>query len=258
MTIDNTEIVRLAVMAAGNLDNNWQQRVVAAVPKIAAVFGEPADEHDPNALVNVARKVSEAHVFTAEYRGHEVDDNSKRVFVKLYDEKNQDSDYLDDQGCQTVRTEPLWSATGRSIKRILDGLESGQRIVCYRYSEQFDKTKKVGLLVHVEPLGRRRDSRGAPAGPPAETRRPAERGAPPSDARPAGGESPSSPPARSQATRDDNAALVEIERRFEALNSRQRIAYGRGCQGMGITDPMCPDPDKMSAAFELLDRIESQ
>lgn len=258
MTIDNTEIVRLAVLAAGQLDNNWQNRVVAAVPKIAAVFGEPQDEHDPNALVNVARKVAEAHVFTAEYRGHEVDDNSKRVFVKLFDEKNQDSDYLDDQGCQTVRTEPLWSATGRSMKRILDGLESGQRIVCYRYSEQFDKTKKVGLLVHVEPLGRRRDPQGASVSPPAQERRPApERASSPAPG-PAGGEGPApSPPARSHDSAD-NAALSELERRFEALTPRQRVAYGRGCHGFGITDPMCPEPDKMAKAFELLDQIESQ
>lgn len=257
MSIDNEEIVRLAVMAAGNLDNNWQARVVAAVPKIAAVFGEPTDEHDPNALVNVARKVSEAHVFTAEYRGHEVDDNSKRVFVKLYDEKNQDSDYLDDQGCQTVRTEPLWSATGRSIKRILDGLESGQWIVCYRYSEQFDKTKKVGLLVHVEPLGRRRDSQGAPAGPPAEQRRPADRQDPDPAGQSAAGAARPAPAARSQSDRDDNAALVDLERRFEALSSRQRIAYGHGCRELGISNPMCPEPEQMTAAFELLGRIES-
>lgn len=262
MTIDNTEVVRLAALAAGQIDNQWQNRVVAAVPRIAALFAEPRDEHDPNSLLNIATKVMDANVFTAEYRDHELDDKGRdgnqptlRVFVRLYDEHNQGSDYLDADGCQTVRTEPVWSASGRYMRRLLDSLEPGQKVVCWRYSEQIGKTKKVGLLVHLEPQGRRRDPQASR--PPAEERRPAGRQEPPPDDRHAGGGEPQAPPP-ARSTRDDNAALVELERRFDALTPRQRVAYGRGCQGFGIADPMCPEPDKMAKAFELLDQIESQ
>ncbi len=263
MSVDNTEIVRLAALAAGTIDNQWQARVVAAVPKVAALFAEPKDEHDPNSLLNIATKVMEANVFTAEYRDHELDDKGRdgnqptlRVFVRLFDEHNQGSDYLDADGCQTVRTEPVWSASGRHMRRVLDSLEPGQKVVCWRYSEQIGKTKKVGLLVHLEP-GRRRDSQGAAPSPSAGVRRPGRDQAPPPESRPAGDGGASPSPARSQAERDDNAALTEIGRRFEALTPRQRIAYGHGCRDLKISDPMCPAPEQMDAAFKLLDQIES-
>lgn len=264
--IDNTEIVRLAALAAGQIDNHWQDRVVAAVPKIATLFAEPKDEHDPNSLLNVAAKVMRANTFTAEYRGHELDDKGRdgnqptlRVFVRLYDEHNQGSDYLDADGCQTVRTEPVWSATGRHMRRLLDSLEVGQRVVCWRYSEQIGKTKKVGLLVHLEPLGRRRDSQGPPPGQPAGVRRPGRDQDPPSGSRSAGGEeSAASPPARSSTPpSDDNAALTELGIRFEKLSPSQRVAYGRLCRGHGISDPMAPEPDQMAEAFKYLDQVTS-
>lgn len=263
--IEPAEVLRLATGAAGQLDQHWQNRVVAAVPRIAALFVEPRDEHDPNSLLNVAAKVMAANVFTAEYRGHELDDKGRdgnqptlRVFVRLFDEHNQGSDYLDADGCQTVRTEPIWSATGRAMRRTLDSLEPGQRIVCWRYSEQIGKTKKVGLLVHVEPLPvRRRDSQGASARPPAGERRPA--GDVPQASPAAGGGEPASPPPARSSTppSGDDAALVELGLRFEALTAPQRVAYGRLCRGHGIADPMVPEPGQMAEAFKYLDQVSS-
>ncbi len=161
------EIVRLAVMAAGAVDRGWDERVVALVPRIASLMREPRDEADPTSLVNVARKVSEASVFKAEYRGHEFDENTQRIFVKLHDPKSQDGDYLDADGNQTVRTEPMWSPTGRAMRKTLESMTSGQAAVCYRYTEQIDKKRKMGLLIHLEPLGRSRPAEAAQAPPPA-------------------------------------------------------------------------------------------
>lgn len=250
------ETVRLAVMAAGAADQGWATRVARLVPRVAAVFREPNDDNDPVALVNIARKVAEAHPFKAEYRGHEYDENTQRIFVKLFDEKSQDGDYLDDNGYQTVRTEPMWSPYGRTQRDALDRLEVGQPILAYRYTEQIDKKRKMGLLIHFEVLGRRRMEGQAP--PPARSqRRPDGAQTPPSE--PPEQVPPPAPAASPSATppADDDAALVELGRRFEALSSRQRVAYGRGCQGFGISDPMSPASEQMAKAFELMAKVES-
>src|SRR5690606_32149344 len=123
--------------------------------------------------------------------------------------------------CQTVRTEPMWSASGRAIRRVIEGLQPGQRVLCYRYTEQIDKKKKMGLLVHIEPLGR------PPAGSPATQTPAADRPAPrpprgqpqPDDHQaPVRAPQPSAPEPHSP---EDNAALTEIEMRVNALKPRQ-------------------------------------
>jgi hypothetical protein len=238
------KIVELAIQAAGVADNHWHDRVVALVPKVAAVFREPSDEKDPNALVNIARKVAEASVFRAEYRGHELDDNTQRIFVKLYDEKGQDGDFLDEQGCQTVRTEPMWSASGRAMRTILQSCEVGQMMVCYRYKEQVSKSKATGLLVHAEPL---RTRGGAPSGHP-----PARQVEQP---RQAGDETAavSSPAAPTSPSGDE--PIVE---RINKLPTQQMLALKRACADRGIQQFANPSPEDAPKVLAELRKIESQ
>lgn len=219
-------VVELAVQAAGTADGKWGDRVVSLVPRVAAMFREPRDEADPNSLLNVARKVAEANVFTAEYRDHEYDGEGRdgnrptqRIFVRVYDEKGQDGDYLDDDGCQTVRTEPMWSATGRHTRKTLESMQSGQRAVFYRYTESISKTQKMGLLVHVEPLGQRSRQESAPRVPPPAAPPPAREA----------GEGPAPSPAT-----DEQAQLAH---EIEGLSNKQKVWFMRACRADDVTNP---------------------
>lgn len=243
------EIVRLAVMAAGTADKHWQDRVVALVPRVAAQFRHEDDEENPRSLINVARKVTEAHVFKAEYRSHEYDENTQRIFVKLFDEKaDRDSEFLDEDGCQTMRTEPMWSASGREMRRILEGLDPGQYVTVYRYSEQVGKTKKTSVLVHLEPLRQRAQHAPAPqraASPPAEARPPA----------PAGEEGVGGSRAPAPST-DHAEAQAKLANRFDQLTGKQRIVFGRSCAKKGISNFMEPSEADISAVMESMKEAE--
>lgn len=257
MSEDRDErIVELAIQAAGIVDSKWSDRVTALVPRVAALFREPHDEADPTSLINTARKVAEASAFTAEYRDHELDDSGRdgnrptqRVFVRIYDEKSQgDNDYLDADGCQTVRTEPMWSGSGRAVRSILESMESGQRAVFYRYTEQIDRKRKQGLLVHVQPL-RTRAAPGQTTHPP--SRPPARQAS--EEPRPSSDAAPSPEPARTG--RDPHGI---IEERFEALTARQRVAFMRLCRETGVPTPLICEDDKIEQVMANFDTVAGE
>lgn len=242
--LDN-EIVRLAVMAAGTADRGWQERVTGLVPRIAVLFREPNDPADPNALTNIARKTTEASSFRAEYRDHRFDENTQRIFVRLYDEKNQDGDFLDDEGCQTVRTEPMWSQSGRVIRKTIEAMTSGQRAIFYRYSEQIDKKRKQGLLVHLEPLGSQSRS-VTPDRTPKSVQAPE---------RPAGDAArPASP-----ATSHNDKRIAEIEIRYEKLGPVWRVRFAKQCNiELGVLAALMPPDDKVDDVLRVLGEIETE
>lgn len=238
----DTKIVELAVQAAGVADDTWHNRVVALVPKVAAVFREGRDEKDPMALVNIARKVTESHGFRAEYRGHELDDTTQRLFVKFYDENGQDGDYLDENGCQTLRTEPMWSPSGRAMRAILERMKHGQPANVYRYSEAVSKTQKTALLTHIEPL---RMPRGG------NQTRPAPDPARSSDRQAEGGaRQPSS--AALPATDDVREQLARLQNSWDELTNPQKVAYARACRENGIDNPVEPPMGRLDDAERLM------
>ena len=258
--IEPDEIVKLAAMAAGTADGNWQKRVVTLVPKVAALFREPQDENDPMSLSNVARKVLQAHTFKAEYRGYELDDKGRdgnqptqRLFVKIYDPEGQDSEYLDDEGCQTLRTEPMWSESGRAIRAVLDRMQHGQPAIIYRHSEQISKSKKTALLVHIEPRSARRspnqgerasgNQKSAEAHPPA-----------PADQAPAGAPAP---PAGAVPSGDHAEALASLANRFDQLSGQQRVAFAKACRSAGLENFVEPSSDDLPRVLDIIKEVEN-
>lgn len=238
-----TEIVRLAIMAAGAADDHWHDRVVALVPRVASIFREPRDDKDPMALVNIARKVSESHGFRAEYRGHELDDNTQRLFVKFYDENGQDGEYLDENGCQTLRTEPMWSPSGRAMRAILERMQHGQPANVYRYSEAVSKSQKTALLTHIEPLKMRRNQTRPAPGPARSSGRQAEEGVrPPSSA----------------ASDDVQEQLARLQNSWDELTNPQKVAYARACRENGIDNPVEPPMGRLDDAERLMAEVRNK
>jgi hypothetical protein len=247
---EEARIVELAVQAAGAADAKWADRVVSLVPRVAAMFREPRDESDPNSLLNTARKVAEANVFTAEFRDYEYDDKGRdgnqpthRLFVRLYDEKSQDGDYLDADGCQTVRTEPMWSATGRATRKILESMQSGQRGVFYRYTEQIDRKRKMGLLVHIEPLGH-------------QTRPPASESGPPPARRDEGREAGEEP--RPSPAVEPSDAQAQLAHDIENLTNKQKVSFVRACRADDITNPWEANAREMPIVRRHLEEARQQ
>ncbi len=241
--LDN-EIVRLAVMAAGAADRGWQERVTGLVPRIAVLFRESDDPADPKVLANIARKTTEASSFRAEYRDHRFDENTQRIFVRIFDEKNQDGDFIDHEGCQTVRTEPMWSQSGRVIRKTIEAMSSGQQAVFYRYSEQIDKKRKQGLLIHLEPLGSQSRS-VTPDRPPTSVQAPE---------RPAGDAARPASPATSIDKR-----ITEIETRYEKLGPVWRVRFAKQCNiELGVQAALMPPDDKVDDVLRVLGEIETE
>jgi hypothetical protein len=242
---EEARIVELAVQAAGAADAKWADRVVSLVPRVAAMFRPPHDDADPNSLLNTARKVAEANVFTAEYRGHEYDENTKRVFVKVFDEKSQGqkNDHLDENGCQTVRTEPMWSAHGRATRKILESMQSGQRGVFYRYTETIDATRKMGLLIHLEPLGH-------------QTRPPASESGPPPARRDEGREAGEEP--RPSPAVEPSDAQAQLAHDIENLTNKQKVSFVRACRADDITNPWEANAREMPIVRRHLEEARQQ
>lgn len=262
--IEPSKIVELAISAAGVADAKWADRVTALVPRIATIFREVAEENDPTSLINIARKASDSQAFTAEYRSHELDENTKRIFVYVYDEGAQGkSENLEPDGTQKLRTEPMWSAAGRAMRATLEGLTRGQKVVCYRHSEQIDKTRKTGILIHIQAVGKAPAGGGpnpSPAGSPRqEPIRQQGASRPPAaapDQAPAQDHPSPAPAPPSPGSPEDNAALTAIEKRFDALSTRQRLAYGQLCRGAGI-NPHTPDPEHLEQAMKFIAHVEN-
>lgn len=130
------EVVRLAISAAGDIDEGFSDRVLAATPRIAALL-QSSDKY-PGA-VEAAGWVLEASVFKATFDHAEIEDTSKRVMVYVTAANADDAEPL--------RTEPTWSPLGRMMARRVKALHRGDQLVIYKYMDQFASTDGKGHKV---------------------------------------------------------------------------------------------------------------
>lgn len=251
-------IVELAIGAAGTATNPRQlaYRVHELVPAVAALLREPTPGSEEDALVPyvTARKVSEARTFRCEFRDARYDESTKRIFVRIYDEKHSgsESDSLDEDGCQTVRTEPLWTTAGRVMRERIKALESGQQVVCWRYTEPLEGgRKKMGVLVHIEAVGSR------PGGGSSQGVTTTPRPAPNEPPGPAPEERQVTPlPGANPPTEADPDHVRLIAERFERLSGRQRVAFAHACRAAGLDRFMEPTPEQVDAVLVIMSKIE--
>lgn len=250
-------IVELAIGAAGTATDHrrFAYKVNELVPAVAALLREPASGAEEDALVPyvTARKMTEARTFRCEFRDARYDESTKRIFVRVYDEKHSGSetDTLDEDGCQTVRTEPMWTTAGRVMRERIKALESGQQVVCWRYNEPLEGgRKKMGVLVHIEAVGSRPGG-GSPQGV-TTTHRPAPN-KPPGPA-PEERQVTPLPGANPSAADPDHVRL--IAERFERLSGRQRVAFAHACRAAGLDRFMEPAPEQVDAVLVIMSRIE--
>lgn len=161
------DIVRLAVMAAGPVDGNeraWMGRVYELAPKIAAMFRPPMSGHENDATTPgvVARKVLDSSVFRAEFVACEMEESSKRLIVSFRSETTNKKD-ADADGTESLRTEPMWTVSGRHMRKIVEAMVPGQKANVFKHIDTIDGSRKSRVLAHIEPLGKPNSSRPAQA-----------------------------------------------------------------------------------------------
>lgn len=253
--------VELAIAAAGQVGSNerdWQLRVAKIAPLIATMMRPPQPGHENDATTPyvTARKVLDATVFRAEYIGFDVEDKTKRLIVKFRSDTSDAKDTESD-GTEHMRTEPWWTNAGFVMKRIIENLEPGTPVNVFKHMESFAGTDDRGkamqknsrVLVHLEITGKPRSDHQSTA--PAQSPRPSERPAPQRDAAPTA----APPPAHHEdPSHSDHHSVVAD--RFEALTSRQRVAFGRLCSGMGLTDFMNPSDEHLDQVLVNMSKIE--
>jgi len=241
--------VELAIAAAGNRDNQWLKRVYDNVAEIAVML------QDESEIKEWARRINEAARFKVNYLGWEDEipkgwTRPSRLLVQT-----QSDDAIKDApgkwnhnltGEEHVRTDPLWTRPGKLIAARIKDVPVGSELLIYKFTEEKRDGRKSRVLVHFEVL----KSPRAGSRPPAQ----AQTSEQPTQAAPSA-EPPVAVPPEAH-SHDDNRQLTEIERRFMALSGPNKVAYGRACKEVGITNPIVPDPEQMKVAMDMLAGLE--
>ena len=142
--IDIPSVIASAIAAAGPRGSNegaWVGKINDAIPRIVSMMSEGSRQH------RIAEEVATASVFTAIYRGYEIEESSKRCLVQI--ETSPSKKYPD--GIEPIRSHRTDNAQGKHMKAQLDQIEPGANIVVWKAMESSDDGgEKYRVLVHVE------------------------------------------------------------------------------------------------------------
>lgn len=241
--------VELAIAAAGNRDNQWLKRVYDNVAEIAVML------QDESEIKEWARRIDEAARYRTIFHGWEDEipqgwTRPSRLLINCQSDsaiKNAPGKPgHNPEGLEHFRTDPLWTRPGKLMAARIKDVRPGSELLVYKFTEDVDGERKSRVLVHFEVL----KSPRADVRPPAQ----AQTSEQPTQAAPSA-EPPVAVPPEAH-SHDDNRQLTEIERRFMALSGPNKVAYGRACKEVGITNPIVPDPEQMQVALDMLAGLE--
>lgn len=247
------EVVRLAISAAGDIDEGFSDRVLAATPRIAALL-QSSDKY-PGA-VEAAGWVLDASVFKATFDHAEIEDTSKRVMVYVTAVNADDAEPL--------RTEPIWSPLGRMMARRVKALNRGDQLVIYKYMDQFASTDGKGhkVMKNSRVLANFEIERRAAQEPSAAAERqvPAVTPGPVADAGVGEDSAPSPTPnsldetlgpdpggrltAGSTADEDLARRMTAVELGMKGFDNRKKVAVNAITKGMSIKSFASPADDE--------------
>lgn len=134
--------VRLAIQAAGTLDDGWETRVNMLVPAIAAMLRPPKPGQRSSTPMLVAEQVAAADVIFGVYLGKHFDEQSQRIVVQL---KADNSDRPEE-----MRTHRVDETAGQAMSLRLMQIHEGDRCAFFKYVEGVDRQTKVRYLVAIE------------------------------------------------------------------------------------------------------------
>lgn len=262
------EVVRLAISAAGDIDEGFSDRVLAAAPRIAALLQSSADH--PGA-VEAASWVLDASVFKAKFERYELEDKSQRLMVYVHSDKAEDAEPL--------RTEPLWSPLGRMMARRVKALRRGDQLVVYKYMDQFKSTDGAGrpMMKNSRVLANFEIERRAAQEPSAPTGGAANPAAVSSDPHGTGAGVGDPPPGSPAPTSLDNMLgpddgvrvptgasdvdalarrMTAVEQSMKGLDNRQKIAVKVFCNAQGIKAFASPqDDDTLDKVLVIINKV---
>lgn len=141
----NRAVIAAAIAAAGPKGDNegaWKGRINAAIPHVVSMLNEGSRQW------RIAEEVLNAQVFTAIYRGYEVEESSKRCVVTI--ETQVSKRYP--EGLEPIRSHRTDNAQGKEMQRRLDQLSDGDSILVFKAMESINDETKVRVLVHFEKL----------------------------------------------------------------------------------------------------------
>ena len=244
------EAAMLAVMSAGDSGaRDWKRKVQEALPKMSALVRD-----DYGFWGKEAQGIIDAAVFVGTYRGHELEESSQRLIVKI----ESAHDKGDGPEIEQIRTERTDTPPGAVMAARLKALEPGTEIAAFKKIEAMrgSKDRKVRVLVHFEPI-RSKSSAGNDAAsrnrPSEETTRRSSEGR--EAASPPAGESdggvPYPPPSDSQLSSEATAVQLGLD----PLNARQRLAVKNRCVGENITNWTDPGPEDIDRVLVIISEV---
>lgn len=240
----------LAVMSAGSAEGReWKRKVQEALPKMAALVRD-----DYGFWGKEAQGIIDASVFVGTYRGHELEESSQRLIVKI----ESAHDAGDGPEIEQIRTERTDTPPGAVMAARLKALEPGVEIAAFKKIEAMrgSKDRKVRVLVHFEPI-RSKSSAGNDAAsrnrPSEETSRRSPEGR--EAASPPTGESdggvPNPPPSDSQSSPEAQA----VQAGLHDLTTRQRLAVKNRCVGLGLANWTDPGPEDVDQVLTIIKEV---
>lgn len=249
MTIEISPEARQAVAAgfayAGPMGSNeaaWRAKLNEGVLRATAAM--------TGRVANMAQEMLEAQIFSGEYGGY-TDDPAKpgkqpstRLIVKIRSEGGREKS-KDADGFEPIRTDRTDGALGRTMKRRLDALPIGSKILVWKVMEAMagaEDGEKARVLRHFEFLAPPADQSSTPPASQASSR------------------PPSAPPARGAAPPADDVETTDvgpIVARLNSLPGPKQANYAKRCRSEGINNFVRPDDDHLDRCLVILSEVEA-
>lgn len=134
--------VRLAIQAAGTIDDGWETRVNMLVPAVAAMLRPPKDGQRSSSPMLVAQQVFDAQVIFGTYLSKHLDERSQR-YVVSFQADNGDTP-------EELRTHRIDETAGAAMVLRLMQIKEGDRCAFFKYVDTVDRSTKVRYLVAIE------------------------------------------------------------------------------------------------------------
>lgn len=191
----------------------WRSQVNDMIPFVASMLSPGSKQ------IERAAHVANADIIIGVYEGAQLEADTNRLVVSFHGERGSSE-------TETIRTDRVDSATGRTMKERLDRLQSGQRLLIFKHIEKKSSgSGTVRMLVHFDTLFTPKEQ----LNPSSATASPAPRESP---------SRPSPSPADGEGAVDD--PVLEA---FQRLPGPVKAAVAKRCRAENIQIPRPADED---------------
>jgi hypothetical protein len=136
--VNAEDAVRLAIQAAGRLDDEWETRVQLAVQSVAAAMRPQSD------AMRVAGQLldPDTKIIFGVYRGKQLEESSQRMIVSFMADNGDEE--------ETMRTHRIDEPAGHAMNIRLIGIKPGERCAFFKYVDKLGPKSSSRILVGIE------------------------------------------------------------------------------------------------------------